>query len=109
MLDRKLIEDKMKERGFVVYSTIGSTNLQFISEHMYDFNYEEKTSPRQRKPVINIIVNLRNEEFECFYNLSKSINQLKSPKCSPIMSDEHFDKIVTRFETEAKWLSRLTE
>jgi hypothetical protein len=107
MLERKLVEGKMNERGFTVYATINGSKLQFISKHMYDFGYEDRTPPSQRQPVINIFVNLDDGEFECFYNMSKSMNQLKSPKCSPVMNDEHFDRIVMKFESEAKWLSRL--
>jgi len=65
MLDRKIVESKMKERGFTVYASMGGVKLQFVSEHMYDTHYEERTPLRERKPVINVIVNLRTEEFEC--------------------------------------------
>ena len=107
MLERKIVEEKMNERGFTVYATINGSKLQFISKHMYDFGYEDRTLPSQRQPVINVLVNLENGEFECLYNMSKSINKLTSPKCSPVMNDEHFDRIVMKFESEAKWLSKL--
>lgn len=106
MLERKLVEEKMRERGFTVYATINGAKLQFVSKHMYDFSYEDRTPPSQREPIINILVNLENGEFECFYNVEKSINKLICPKCSPVMNDEHFDRIVMKFETEAKWLEK---
>lgn len=109
MLNKELIRDKMKERGFITYATIGDSKIQFISEHMYNIHYEENTPVRQRKPVINIIVDLEKEEFQCIYNINKSIDSLTSPYCGSVLNDNHFDNIVSRFESEAKWLSRLTE
>lgn len=109
MLDKEIIKEKMKERGFIVYATIGKSKIQFVSEYMYDWKYEENTPPRQRKPVINVFVDLEKDEFQCAYNLSKSIDSLTSPSCGSAMNDNHFDNIVSRFESEAKWLSKLTE
>lgn len=109
MLDKELVKQKMKERGFVVYATIGSTKLHFISEHMYDMTYEKRVPPRERVPVINVMIDLEKDEFSCVYNISGSINSLNSPPCSPVMDDSHFDNIVSRFESHAKWMARLTE
>jgi hypothetical protein len=109
MLNKELVKEKMKERGFIVYASIGNSKIQFVSEHMYNANYEENTPPRQRKPVINIFVDLEKDEFQCAYNISKSINSLNSPSCGSVLNDSHFDNIVSKFESEAKWMSRLTE
>lgn len=104
---RELLEEKMNERGFVVYATVGMMKLQFVSKHMYNSSYVDTTPPRQRKPVINIIVNLETEEFQCVFNLNNSIDTLNAPVCGSVMSDKHFDRIVTKFESEAKWMSML--
>jgi len=107
MLDKQEVEDKMKERGFTVYSYIGKTRIQFVSKHMYDPYYNENTLPRKRMPVINIIVDLENDEFSCIYNIQESINTLNTGSCGSIMNDSHFDKIVCQFESHAKWLERI--
>lgn len=107
MLDKQQVEDKMKERGFTPYSYIEKTKIQFVSSHMYDMYYKEKTPPRKRIPVINVIVNLETEEFQCIYCIPGSINTLNTPTCGSVMDDEHFNRIVGKFETQAKWLERI--
>lgn len=109
MLDKKLVEEKMKERGFTVYASMGNTKVHFISKHMYDMAYEEETPQRQRIPVINIIINLDTEEFQCIYNISQSTDKLDSGMCGSVMNDKHFNRIVAKFELEAKWMARLTQ
>lgn len=109
MLDKELVKEKMKERGFIVYANIGDTKIHFVSEQMYDITYEKRVPPRERIPVINVMIDLEKNEFNCIYNVNKSINTLNSPPCSPVMDDSHFDNIVSRFETHAKWMARLTE
>ena len=106
-LDKKTVVAKMKERGFVVYATVNSTKIHFVSAHMYDSHYEEKVQPRDRVPVFNVIVNLDNGEFECLYNIAGSINMMCVPACSPVMDDDHFDHIVSKFEAQIKWMARL--
>lgn len=107
MLDKSLVIQKMKERGFTVYASMGGTKIHFVSEHMYDTSYENRVPLRERIPVINIIVDLEKDEFKCIYNLNKSIDTLNSPSCGSVMNDDHFNKIVSKFESEAKWLARL--
>lgn len=102
MLDRDVVVAKMEERGFVVYATINHTRLQFISEHMYD-----SKSPKHQDPIINVFVDLKSEEFWCIYNLGHSFTTLNTPPASPVMKDDHFDRIVGQFESQAKWLARL--
>lgn len=108
MLNKEEVIEKMKDRGFVVYSSMGKTKIQFISDHMYDVFYEEKIPLRKRIPIINIIVDLENDEFLCIYNVKGSINTLNTPSCGSVLNDDHFDNIVSRFETQAKWLERIT-
>lgn len=103
MLDKAGLEKKMEERGFIVYAYIGSTKIQFITDSMY----KQNDTGRRTKPIINIIVDLENGEFNCIYNVEHSINTLQSPACSPVMNDTHFDRIVSVFESQAKWLSLL--
>lgn len=107
MLDKKIVEDKMKERGFTAYSYIGKTKIQFVSSRMYDSHYAEKVPPRERMPIINVVVDLENDEFSCIYVIPQSINTLNTGSCSPVLNDEHFDNIVCKFETQAKWLERM--
>jgi hypothetical protein len=107
MLDKQEVENKMKERGFTAYCYVGLTKIQFVSSHMYDMNYEEKTPPRKRMPIINIIVDLKKEEFQCIYNIKQSINTLNTPTCGSVLNDDHFDNIVCKFETQAKWLEKI--
>lgn len=107
MLDKQLVIDKMKERGFVVYSAIGKTILQFVSEHMYDMTYRQRVTERERLPIINVLVDLEKDEFKCIYNIDKSINTLNCPSCGSVMNDDHFDSIFSTFEGHAKWMERL--
>lgn len=107
VLQRDIVVEKMKERGFTVYAAMGDTKIHFVSERMYDFSYESRVLPRNRVPVINVVVNLTNDEFECTFNVPSSINQLRCGPCGSVMSDDHFDNIVAKFESHAKWLSRL--
>ena len=107
MLGKELVVQKMRERGFVVYASIGSTKIHFVSERMYDSSYEDRVPPRERIPVINVIIDLEKDEFQCIYNLNQSINTLNSPSCGSVMDDNHFDKIVVKFELQAKWLARI--
>lgn len=109
MLDKELVVKKMKERGFTVYANIGNTKVQFVSEHMYDTSYVINTPKRKQTPIINVLVDLDKDEFECQYNVSGSLNVLKTPSCGPVLNDTHFDNIVCKFESHAKWLSKITE
>ena len=106
-LDKETVVKKMGERGFVVYSQNGSSIVHFVSKHMYELAYKEPVKKTQY-PVINIIVDIENDKFQCLYQLEKSLTQLKTPKCGSVMNDAHFDRIVGQFETEAKWMARLT-
>src|SRR5690606_37488287 len=108
---KKEVVNKMEERGFTEYSTIGKTKIHFVSSHMYDVFYNEKTRPRARErvPIINIIVDLEKDEFQCIYNIKESINTLSTPFCGSVLNDEHFDRIVGKFESHAKWMERLTD
>ena len=108
MLDKKIVEERMRERGFVVYAMIGKTQVNFVSEYMYDSTYIERTPKRERIPVINIVVDLEKDEFKCIYNLDGSLNTLSTPNCGPVLNDKHFDKIVSQFESQSKWMARLT-
>jgi hypothetical protein len=100
----------MEERGFTVYATInGGKKIQFVSKHMYDFSYKEKTPRREQVPVINVIVDLEKDEFQCSYIIGGSIDTLNTPECGSFMNDEHFDSIVGKFEIEAKWMARLSD
>jgi len=106
MLNKQEVIDKMKERGFTIYANIGKTKIQFISSHMYDIHYKENTSLRDRIPIINIIVELEYDEFQCIYNINESINTLNTGICGSILNDKHFDNIVCKFESHAKILER---
>lgn len=108
MLNKDYIINKMKERGFTVYSSNNKV-IHFVSSRMYDTNYERKVKKRDRIPIINIIVYIDSEEFECRYNISEGINYIATPKCGSVLSDEHFDNIVGNFENDAKWIERLHE
>jgi hypothetical protein len=108
MLDKNIVEEKIKERGFVTYASIGKTKIQFISEHMYQHQEnKEKASWRDKKPTINIIVDLEKDEFTCIYNINNSFNTLNCPSCGSVLNNDHFDRIVCEFELQAKWLERL--
>ena len=105
MLDKNEVVEKMKERGFTVYAYIGSTKIQFISSHIYDTEYIFNTPKRKRVPVINILIDLEKDEFQCRYNASRGLNYLLSPKCGSVLNDKHFDRIVGDFESDAKLLT----
>jgi hypothetical protein len=112
-LNKDTVIQKMRERNFTVYATMGNSKegtnkIHFVSAHMYDFSYNDRVRPRDRVPVINVIVDLEKDEFECIYNVPGSINMLNTPTCGSVMNDEHFDRIVCKFESQAKWMSRLT-
>ena len=107
MLQKEIIEEKMKERGFTVYAHIGDTKIQFISSHMFNSKYFIDVPKREQRPIINIMVDLNKDEFECRYNVNNSINILKTPKCGSVLNDKHFDSIVCKFEAQAKWLSQI--
>jgi len=104
MLNKELVIEKMKERGFTVYANIGKTKIQFISSHMYDIHYKENTSIRKRIPIINIIVDLEKDEYYGIYNIKESINTLNLPVCGSVLNDKHFDSNVCKFESHAKLL-----
>jgi len=108
MLDKQELIHKMQERGFTVYANIGKAKIQFISSHMYDIHYKENTLPRKRIPIINIIVDLEYNEFECIYNINESTNTLNTGICGSILNDKHFDNIVGKFESHAKILEKYT-
>lgn len=104
---KEIIIEKMKQRGFTVFSTIKTKDklkLQFVSESLYSFS--EK--PRDYIPAFSIIIDIDLGEFECFYNVPSSINMLKTPVCGSVLLDSHFDHIVGVFETHVKWLSKIT-
>lgn len=102
MLDKDLVEEKMEERGFTIYSYRGTSIIHFVSEHMYDTDYKDRVPRKEQMPIITVLVNLERDEFECTYNCG--LNFLKTPKCGSVLNDEHFDKIVTQFESQAKCL-----
>jgi len=101
MLDKEIVIKKMQERGFTVYAHMNLNWIHFISNHMYETN-------RRKEPVINIIVDLEKDEFKCIYNVHMSINTLNTPTCGSVLNDNHFDSIVGKIETHAKWLERIT-
>ena len=109
MLNKDIVIDLMKSREFVVYTTtVGGNQIQFVSAHMYNVNYEKNTPLRKRMPIYNVLVNLWTGEFKCVYNVNNSINSLQTPWCGPVTNDKHFDNIVSTFEVQAKWLEKLT-
>ena len=104
MLDKELVINKMKERGFIIYANIGKTKIQFISSHMYNTHNEENKPLRKKMPIINIIVDLEYDEFYGIYNIKESINTLNLPVCGSVLNDNHFDSKVCKFELHAKLL-----
>ena len=101
-MNKEQLIELMRDRGFTAYAHIGNKKIEFISKHMYAGIEANK---RESKPII---VDIEKEEFKCQYNLEHSITTLQTPWCGSVTKDEHFDNIVTKFEAEAKWLSRLS-
>ena len=112
MLDKDIVVSKMRERGFTVISyAVNSksnteyeriTSINFISEAV---NLKEN-SKRTYIPCYSCIINLQKEEFELIYAVPGSINVLRTPKCGSVLSDEHFDKICSKFEMHVRTLYR---
>lgn len=106
MLDKDKVIEKMSERGFSVmsYSMKDSHIIEaiyFVSEPIL-----RKNSSRIHTPSIGCNVHLEKEEFELMYAVPCSINVLRTPKCGSLMSDNHFDKLCSKFEEQAHILYR---
>lgn len=99
-LNKEEVKVKMEERGFTVFATMPPHGIQFISAHMFEMG-------GKKGPAINIVVDIEQDEFECIYNVPGSLNILKTPKCGSLMNDDHFDRIVCKFESHVRWLARI--
>ena len=100
MLDKNLVETKMHERGFSV-SSYGMSGEKHIAIH---FSANESNNTRFKIPPYGCNIDLVNETFEFLYLVPHSINVLRTPKCSSLMNDAHFDNICAKFESQVSVL-----
>ena len=93
MLDSKLVIEKMKERGFEVVSTNGENIINLISN----------TNSNQliQVPRVNVVLDIKKNEFSFIYVQRNSINFLESDTCGSIMNDKHFNSLLKSFMSDA--------
>lgn len=96
MLDTNIVINTMNNRGFTKIS-YGMQNNQIVN---ISFAINENNI------AIGCVVDLVKEEFEIVYPVPKSINQLKTPKCSAFMDDNHFNKMYSKIKEQAIVLNR---
>ena len=103
VLDKDTIIAKMKERSFSM-AYCGMSGDEIIS---IDF-ISEGVCQRGKTWIPSFIckVNLVKEEFEMLYTVPHSINMLRTPVCGSVMNDDHFERILTKFENAVHVLYR---
>ena len=96
----KKIEEIMAQRGYTKSSEHrdGNGNVISISFLYMPKNQEEKRFP---VPPYSVTVWVEDMEFQFAYCVPTSINQLKTPKCSAFINDEHFYGLAIKFEHDA--------
>lgn len=118
-MDRDKIIDIMKERDFTFnletrdgkgnttayYFTANPVNYFTISPDIYQKNCRDVVMT----PSYSCAVYPDTGEFEFTYAVPHSINELKSPKCSPFESDDQFYRISNKFESAVKVLYQAFE
>lgn len=97
-MNKDQVIEIMSNRGFTVQSySMKDTHtveaVYFITEPVFQNG--------SNAPAIGCNVFLEAGEFEFMYAVPFSINILRSPKCSPIVNDEHFNKIYSKFKEQA--------
>lgn len=105
MLVKDEIILKMEQRGFTINS-YSMDNGKIIAIHFMSKEEYVPNTTRIRTPSFACNVNLKNEEFDFAYVVPYSINTLRSPKCSPVTKDDHFDKILNKFADQVHVLYR---
>lgn len=96
-MDKEQAIEIMSNRGFTVMSY--SMRNTHTVEAIY-FITEPVIENGSNVPAIGCNVYLESGGFEFVYAVPFSINVLRSQKCSPIVSDEHFNKIYTKFKEQ---------
>lgn len=104
-MDREMIMDTMKNYGFTfnMESRDGkgkTTAFYFMSEPVY----HRRRTDLMTVPPYSCIVYPDTDEFVLTYVVPGSINSLVTPKCSPVSSDEQFNRISMKFESAVQVL-----
>jgi hypothetical protein len=102
MLNKDQLIEKMSERGFTVMSY--SMKPCNVIETIYFVSEPLLRDKGISIPSIGCNVYMETGDFEFMYAVPASINVLRTPKCSPVDSDKHFDKICGKFELQASVL-----
>lgn len=101
------VKEFMAKQGF--YESYRAMNGSETSSITFLSEVQNENSARHYIPPFGCTVYLKNQEFEFFYVISKSINRLVSPRCSPVTNQQHFDGICGTFEQQVKILHRYCE
>jgi hypothetical protein len=100
MIDKEILIDKMKERGFEQYSFSNSA-----SKMIFMLNQNIKYG-RFDVPRYTIEVNLEDEKFKASYIVPFSVNIITTGWCGSVMLDNHFDNITSKFEMHTSILNK---
>lgn len=98
MLDENIVKDKLHERGFTINAYGRDAGDRTITIYAI-------TDPRNEYSY-GCTVHLKTEEFELNYAVPKSINVLQTPKCGSFLNDDHFMRILRKFEPQVEVLHR---
>lgn len=97
MLTVEEVKEKMSERGFS--ETMRGMRGREVSSITFIFDDPDY-------PAYSCTVYLENGHFKFQYAVPCSINQLITPECSPIMSDEQFERISSKFRKQVRVLHK---
>jgi len=103
---KKEIISKMEERGYTV--SFESRNSQDETDSISFLYFPTEKEKKERFPIpsYSVTVWVKNGNFQFTYAINNSIDVLQSPKCSPVMDDEHFYRLAMHFEREAAVLAK---
>jgi len=106
MKQRKPLSKKMNERGYTESFEHRNSQDETVSISFLYMPDEESNDKRFPVPSYSVTVWVKDGDFQFTYAMANSIDVLQSPKCSPVMNDEHFYRLAIRFEREAAVLAK---
>lgn len=98
-------DELMKSRGYIKIAEHRDGKENLIST-VYVYNKDKTLLISGRElpvPVYSVTV-WPEDAFQASYSLSTSVNKLVTPRCSSISNDEHFNRIIGKFEKEVALL-----